>query len=87
MRRREFIAATLVVGIARAQQRPGQQAASVPVRKPKAVVKLFKSPDGHPNGLETTKEGVPVASFYSATRRLERLSSGILPHGPAECTG
>src|SRR6266545_4730403 len=32
------------------------RAADYPVHTAK-VVKLFKSPDGHPNGLETVKEG------------------------------
>jgi hypothetical protein len=65
MRRREFIGAALAAGIAGAQPRPGQQAAPVPARKPKAVVKLFKSPDGHPNGLEATKEGLWIAEQVS----------------------
>src|SRR5260370_41198805 len=52
----------LMAGIACAQQRPSQQAAlPVPVSKPTAVVHLFRSPDGHPNGLETTKEGLWIA--------------------------
>jgi hypothetical protein len=30
---------------------------------PRRVVKLFKSPEGHPNGLENTKEGIVPARF------------------------
>ena len=37
----------------------------MPLCKPKAVVKLFKSPEGHPNGLETTNEGLWIAEEIS----------------------
>jgi sugar lactone lactonase YvrE len=36
----------------------GGIAASEPPARPAKVVKLFKSPDGHPNGLETSTEGL-----------------------------
>ncbi len=47
--RREFLAGLAGAGLARA--------ADAPVRRAK-VVKLFKSPDGFPNALETTPEGI-----------------------------
>lgn len=62
MRRREFLTGSLAAGLAGAQ-RAGQAAALV--RKPKEIVKLFKSPDGHPNGLETTREGLWIAEQVS----------------------
>ena len=58
MRRREFLAAALLAGVSRAET-------SVTARKPKAVTKLFKSPDGHPNGLEATNEGLWIAEEVS----------------------
>lgn len=51
---REFLrfatAASAAFGMAQAQE--------IPLRKPKAVVKLFKSPEGHSNGLENTNDGL-----------------------------
>lgn len=51
MNRREFLAGLLAGGTVRPVN--GQ----APERRAK-VVKLFKSPDGHPNGLETCAEGL-----------------------------
>jgi len=53
-------------------------AAEVPVRKPKAVVKLFKSPEGHPNGLENTKEGLWIAEEVSERAYLVDWSGKVL---------
>jgi len=47
--RRDFLAGLAAAGLARAND--------APTRKAK-VVKLFRSPDGHPNALETVKEGL-----------------------------
>ncbi len=49
MLRREFLTATMAASLARAND--------APVRKAK-VVKLFRSPDGHPNALESAPEGL-----------------------------
>src|SRR4249920_2151894 len=49
LERRSFLAALLAA--------PFLVQADFPRRKAK-VVKLFKSPDGHPNGMETTPEGL-----------------------------
>ena len=51
IRRRDFIAAAMAAGVARA--------VDVPTRKAK-VVKLYKSPDEHPNALEATKDALWV---------------------------
>lgn len=51
MERRSFLGGMLAVGGALAAP------TDVPSRAAK-VVKLFKSPDGHPNGLETSPEGL-----------------------------
>jgi streptogramin lyase len=59
LRRREFLGTAIAGGISFAQ------ASRPPARKPKAVVKLFKSPEGHPNGLETTTEGLWIGEQVS----------------------
>lgn len=50
LERREFLGSLFAAALAAAPK-------EVPSRAAK-VVKLFKSPDGHPNGLETTSEGL-----------------------------
>jgi streptogramin lyase len=58
--RRGFMSAALAAGAAAAQteESPRRKAPdNTPTRKAK-VVKLFKSPDGHPNALEATHEGL-----------------------------
>src|SRR6185436_2327613 len=52
MHRREFIASAGMAALASRVY----GAKDAPTRTAK-VVRLFKSPDGHPNGLETAKEG------------------------------
>ena len=52
MHRRTFVSALFAVTMATANGR-------VPVRKAK-VTKMFKSPDGHPNALEATDQGLWV---------------------------
>ena len=70
MRWRDFLGLTVsagmmgVAGAAAAQERKGAQPAVEP-RKPNAVVKLFKSPEGFPNGLENTPEGLWIAEEVS----------------------
>src|SRR5438045_7090645 len=54
--RRHFMSAVLASSVASAQQKA---AADVPTRKAK-VVKLYKSPDEHPNALEATKDALWV---------------------------
>ena len=56
MERREFLGALLGAGVGRATE--------VPTRAAK-VVKLFKSPEGHPNGLETSREGLWIGEQVS----------------------
>jgi streptogramin lyase len=48
-RRREFLAGLLVAPFLAVNNAP---------TRPARVTKLFKSPDGHPNALETSKEGL-----------------------------
>src|ERR1700688_2376458 len=65
MLRRDFLAATLLAGVSRAQEGQSRHEPHVPARKRKAVTKLFKSPEGHPNGLEATNEGLWIAEEVS----------------------
>jgi hypothetical protein len=65
MRRREFLSA-VSAGIASAALAPGMRGEQeITPRKPKAVVKLFTSPEGFPNGLENTPEGLWIAEEIS----------------------
>ena len=50
----------------------------VPVRKPKAVVKLFKSAEGHPNGLENAKEGLWIGEEVSERAYLVDWTGKVL---------
>ena len=81
VRRREFLgvaaAAIPAARMAVAQDRRGAQP-DVPVRKPKAVVKLFKSPDGYPNGLENTAEGLWIAEEVSERAYLVDWTGKVL---------
>jgi hypothetical protein len=72
MRRREFLATAFSAGVSLAQvSRPA-------ARKPRAVVKLFKSPDGHPNGLETASEGLWIGEQVSERAYLVDWSGKVL---------
>lgn len=81
VRRREFLglaaAASPIARMARAQDRGGVQP-NVPLRKPKAVVKLFQSPEGHPNGLENTNEGLWIAEEISERAYLVDWTGKVL---------
>jgi hypothetical protein len=81
VRRREFlglaVAASPAARMARAQDRGGVQP-NVPLRKPKAVVKLFQSPEGHPNGLENTNEGLWIAEEISERAYLVDWTGKVL---------
>src|SRR5579871_1073531 len=68
MNKREFLAASIGLGLTGAQcfaqdvsaepARPGgRQSARIPTRKAKST-KLFRSPDGFPNGIAVTPEGL-----------------------------
>lgn len=50
--RREFLIALAAAGL------QSRSAAGEPIERRVKVVKLFQSPDGHPNGLEATAEGL-----------------------------
>jgi streptogramin lyase len=64
IRRREFIGATLAMGIAAAQEEGGRKAEGPPTRKAK-VEKLYKAPDAHPNALEATADGLWIGDQVS----------------------
>src|SRR5258708_3073530 len=81
MRRRDFVAiagaTSLFPSITLSQERAGGQP-NAPVRKPKAVAKLFQSPEGHPNGLENTKEGLWIAEEVSERAYLVDWTGKVL---------
>jgi hypothetical protein len=81
VKRRAFVglaaAAIPVARTAHGQAGPSTQP-DVPVRKPKAVAKLFKSPEGHPNGLENTREGLWIAEEVSERAYLVDWTGKVL---------
>lgn len=76
MRRRTFLA-----GFSLAAQ---CAFSSIPERKAK-VIKLFKSPDGHPNGLESTKEGLWIGEQTSDRAHLVTWSGKLIRSVETEC--
>ncbi len=78
MERREFLGAMLVTA-ATASARPTE----VPSRAAK-VVKLFKSPDGHPNGLETVKEGFWIGEQVTDRAHLMSFDGKLIRSVPTE---
>ena len=70
--RRKFLGITMASGVSFAQANPP------PARKPKAVVKLFKSPDGHPNALETSSEGLWIGEQVSERAYLVDWNGKVL---------
>ena len=66
IRRRDFLGAACAAGVAAAQEEaPRRQAPeSLPTRKAH-VVKLFKSPDVHPNALEAAQDGLWIGDQVS----------------------
>ena len=82
MQRRAFIA-SLAAASLRANGR-------VPIRKATKITKLFRSPDGHPNALEATPEGLWVGeqvtdiagetsgeAINEVKRRIQRIREGL----------
>jgi streptogramin lyase len=69
MERRSFVGAVLAASLKAAPEVPGRAA------KP---VQLFKSPDGHPNGLETTPEGLWIGEQYTDRAYLVDWSGRVL---------
>src|SRR6266404_9973033 len=80
LKRRDFLSSLLAASpaarMAHAQDLVVQP--DVPVRKPKAVVKLFKSPEGHPYGLENTNEGLWIAEEVSERAYLVDWTGKVL---------
>ena len=64
IRRREFIGATLALGIASAQEEASRRPPAPPTRKAK-VEKLYKAPDMHPNALEAAADGLWIGDQVS----------------------
>ena len=67
--RREFLVSAFAAGLS--------VASDVPVRKAK-VARLFKSPDGHPNGLENTPEGLWIGEQVTDRAWLVDWSGKVL---------
>jgi len=72
-----------LAGAAVAQEKKGAQPTVEP-RKPKAVVKLSKSPEGFPNGLENTPEGLWIAEEISERAYLVDWNGKVLHRVQAE---
>ena len=75
MRRRTFLGTVLAAGAA--------IAADVPTRAAK-VVKLFKSPDGHPNALETVQEGFWIGEQTTDAAHLVSFDGKLIRSVPTE---
>ncbi len=62
MTRREFSAAggAGITGLLGAWKAAADESGSYPIRRRKSVESLFQSPDGNPNGLEATEDGLWV---------------------------
>lgn len=75
MHRRTFLSLAAAAPLARA--------ADVPARKAK-VVRLFKSPDGHPNGLETVREGFWIGEQTTDVAYLVDFDGKVLRRVPTE---
>src|SRR6266404_3725113 len=73
MRRRHFMGSVLAAGVALAQER--KETESAPARKAK-VTMLFKSPDGHPNAMEATPEGMWVGDQVTERAHLLDWKTG-----------
>ncbi len=74
MDRRTFLASLAAARLA---------AADVPTRAAK-VTKLFKSPDGHPNGLETAREGFWIGEQVTDAAHLVDFHGKLLRSVPTE---
>jgi hypothetical protein len=99
MKRREFLSA-LGVGLAASQTQmfaqrgrplapgevraPREAAAPAPVRKA-TIAKLFKSPDGHPNALDATAEGLWIGEQVTDRAVLMDLNGKVLRTVETEC--
>ncbi len=78
MQRRTFVASVLGVAALTAKGR-------VPIRKAAKVTRLFKSPEGHPNALEATPEGLWVGEQVSDSAYLLDWKTGeVLQKVPTE---
>jgi sugar lactone lactonase YvrE len=75
MERRDFLASLLVV--------PFLTSDNSPIRAVR-VAKLFKSPDGHPNALETTAEGLWVGEQTTDRAYLMDWEGKVLRHVETE---
>ena len=69
--------ASPVARMAQAQDRAGMQA-DVPLHKPRAVAKLFQSPEGHPNSLDNTNEELWIAEEISERAYLVDWTGKVL---------
>jgi sugar lactone lactonase YvrE len=80
MNRREFVSGFAALPLFAAKPKDSKD---VPTRQAK-VVKLFKSPDGHPNGLETTREGLWIGEQTTDNAYLVDWNGKVLQKVPTE---
>src|SRR6476646_10031234 len=75
IKRRTFLGTMLAAGVAAASDAPTRAA---------KVVKLFKSPDGHPNALETVKEGFWIGEQTTDVAHLVSFDGKLIRSVPTE---
>ena len=63
---------------------PGRSSAPPPVRKA-TITKLFKTPDGHPNALDATADGLWIGEQVTDRAVLMDLSGKVLKSLDTEC--
>ena len=78
MERRQFLGSLVAAAACAAPK-------DVPTR-PAKVTKLFKSPDGHPNGLETSAEGLWIGEQVTDRACLVDWKGKVLRKVDTECS-
>jgi hypothetical protein len=82
--RRDFIGAALAAGVGYAQEVPPGPKAKVPTSTAK-VIKLYRSPDLHPNALEATNDGLWIGDQVSETvNKVDWKTGKVLLSFPTE---
>ena len=82
--RRGFIGAALAVGVAQSQEESSQPKKTIPTSTAK-VTKLYRSPDLHPNALETASDGLWIGDQVSeSVNKVDWKTGKVLASFPTE---